>query len=119
MARRSSESGSAPRPTPIVRSQPWMPIWSSMHFLRKHSTTLYLSVIGAFFAGVAAWYGAAFDAGGAHAASFDGARAYADLKMQVDFGPRIPGSQEHASAQAWIRSQLEAAGWTVMVQSST
>ena len=90
-----------------------------MRFLRKHSTAVYLSVIGAFLVGVAAWYGAAFDAGGAQASVFDSARAYADLRTQVDFGPRIPGTDGHARSQAWIRSQLEAAGWTVRVQAST
>jgi Zn-dependent M28 family amino/carboxypeptidase len=90
-----------------------------MRFLRRHSTTVYLSVIAVFLLGVGAWYGAAFDAGGAQTQDFDGARAYADLKTQVDFGPRIPGSEGHARTRAWIRSQLVAAGWTVTVQTST
>lgn len=38
---------------------------------------------------------------------FDGARAYADLKRQVDFGPRVPGAKGHAACRDWIVAELE------------
>ena len=49
---------------------------------------------------------------------FDGERAYADVKTQVAFGPRIPQSQGHDQVQAWIRKELESAGWLVDIQTS-
>jgi Zn-dependent M28 family amino/carboxypeptidase len=49
---------------------------------------------------------------------FEGERAYADVQTQVDFGPRIPGSDGHAKTQEWMRAELEAAGWNVEVQTS-
>ena len=50
--------------------------------------------------------------------NFDGQRAYADVKTQVSFGPRIPGTQGHAQVQEWMRTELESAGWTVEIQTS-
>ena len=49
---------------------------------------------------------------------FDGQRAYADVQTQVDFGPRIPGSEGHAKVQEWMRAELESAGWQVEIQES-
>jgi Zn-dependent M28 family amino/carboxypeptidase len=49
---------------------------------------------------------------------FDGERAYADVQTQVDFGPRIPGSQGHAQVQEWMQAELESAGWQVEIQTS-
>jgi glutaminyl-peptide cyclotransferase len=40
------------------------------------------------------------------------------VQTQVAFGPRIPGSQAHAKVIEWMRSELEAAGWQVQIQSS-
>ncbi|MFN8414371.1 MAG: M28 family peptidase [Anaerolineales bacterium] len=51
--------------------------------------------------------------------SFDSARAYADVQTQVDFGPRIPGSEGHAKIEAWMRAELESAGWTVEIQNTS
>lgn len=48
--------------------------------------------------------------------AFDGRRAYADVVYQVNLGPRTPGSPAHARAVAWIRAELERAGWQVSVQ---
>lgn len=42
--------------------------------------------------------------------TFDSTRAYADLKKQVAFGPRIPGTTGHASCRDWIISELTKAG---------
>lgn len=50
--------------------------------------------------------------------NFDGQRAYEDVKAQVAFGPRVPGSEGHAQVQEWIRTELESAGWTVEIQQS-
>lgn len=47
--------------------------------------------------------------------AFDGAEAYADVLRQVEFGPRIPGSQAHAQTVDWIVSELQAAHWEVEV----
>ena len=44
---------------------------------------------------------------------FDGERAYRDLEAVVAFGPRVPGTPESKSAQAYIRGELEKAGLTV------
>ena len=50
--------------------------------------------------------------------SFDGERAYQDVKTQVSFGPRVPGTEGHAQIQAWIMTELAAAGWQVEIQES-
>ena len=52
------------------------------------------------------------------ASAFDGNRAYRDVKTQVAFGPRIPGSQAHDQIRMWIQAELEAAGWQVEIQTS-
>jgi glutaminyl-peptide cyclotransferase len=39
---------------------------------------------------------------------FDGRRAFALLKKQVEFGPRVPGSAAHEAAAAWLKAQLAA-----------
>jgi len=49
---------------------------------------------------------------------FDGQRANEDVQTQVDFGARIPGSEGHAHVQAWMRAELESAGWQVEIQES-
>lgn len=51
-------------------------------------------------------------------AQFDGQRAYADVLTQVAFGARIPGSEGHAKVLAWMRAELEAAGWQTEIQES-
>lgn len=45
--------------------------------------------------------------------SFDGKRAYADLGRILEFGPREPGSAASASARAYIKREVEAAGLTL------
>lgn len=53
-------------------------------------------------------------------AEFDGRRALQDVEAQVAFGPRVPGSDAHARALAWFRSELAAAGWqTEVIESVT
>lgn len=60
------------------------------------------------------------DAGGvasvrADRPSFDGARAFRDLMTQVEFGPRVPGTDGHAAQLAWMTEQLGALADTVIL----
>ena len=48
--------------------------------------------------------------------NFNGERAFRDLTRQVEFGPRVPGTEPHRQTQAYIRSQLEILGWQVSEQ---
>ena len=50
--------------------------------------------------------------------TFNGERAYADVQTQVSFGPRIPGTDGHASIQQWMGEELVEARWQVEVQES-
>ncbi len=86
--------------------------------MTKRRTALYLIVIGCLLAIVAAWYAVSFWTVATAPVGFDGARALADVQTQVAFGPRTPGSQGHAKVQAWMRTELESAGWIVEIQSS-
>jgi glutaminyl-peptide cyclotransferase len=47
---------------------------------------------------------------------FDGNRAYHDVIVQVNYGPRIPGSLAHSETIAYIQKELETAGWEVLIQ---
>lgn len=49
---------------------------------------------------------------------FDGQRAYDDVKTQVAFGPRSPGTPGHDQIREWIQAELESAGWEVELQVS-
>lgn len=42
--------------------------------------------------------------------SFVGDSAYAAVAAQLDFGPRVPGSEAHQQCAAWLRSELERYG---------
>lgn len=48
----------------------------------------------------------AFSSCAAPIPAFDGERAFADLAYQVEFGPRIPGTDGHRQCAAWIQEQL-------------
>lgn len=48
--------------------------------------------------------------------AFNGDNAYANVKKQVDFGPRVPGTDEHAACKDWLVSELESQGADVIVQ---
>ena len=53
-------------------------------------------------------------------AAFDGQAALADVRRQVEFGPRVPGTAAHARCADWIDSTLRAGGAdTVIVQTAT
>lgn len=86
--------------------------------MTRKKTALYLIVIGLALTGVIAWYAASFRTEETGPVEFDGSRALTDAQAQVAFGPRTPGSQGHAKVQAWMRAELESAGWIVEVQSS-
>lgn len=50
---------------------------------------------------------------------FDGQRAFADLKYQVDLGPRTPGSPAHQAAVEYFSAELTEVGWNVEIQDTT
>ena len=86
--------------------------------MTKRAASIYLILIGLLFIFVSGWYAASFFNKEADSASFDGVRALADVQTQVDFGPRIPGSEGHAKIREWMRIELESAGWQVEVHES-
>jgi len=84
--------------------------------MTKRAVSTYLIVIGILLLLTLGWYIASFLNRKPDSVSFDSSRAYADVQTQVSFGPRIPGSQGHAQVEAWIRAELESAGWVVEIQ---
>jgi hypothetical protein len=51
------------------------------------------------------------------APEFDGERALQYIRTQLDFGPRIPGTEGHVRMAAWLDSTLRSRADTVVVQS--
>jgi len=49
---------------------------------------------------------------------FNGKRAYQDVLVQVNYGPRTPGSIAHTQTVVYIQQELERAGWDVNIQNS-
>ncbi len=47
---------------------------------------------------------------------FDGAAAYELVKRQVDFGPRVPGSEGHRAMADWVEAYLAERSDTLVVQ---
>lgn len=87
--------------------------------MTNKTITIYLAAIGFLLAVVLGWYGySVLSQPQPDATSFDGLRAFEDVKTQVAFGPRIPGTEGHAEVREWMREQLESAGWQVEVQES-
>ena len=84
--------------------------------MTKRAVSTYLILIGVLLILVLGWYIASFLNFEPDPVSFDNSRAYADVQTQVALGPRIPGSEGHAKVEAWIRAELESAGWVVEVQ---
>ncbi|MEW6401079.1 MAG: M28 family peptidase [Chloroflexota bacterium] len=84
--------------------------------MTKRATALYLTIIGVILILVIGWYLASFQTEEPGPVPFDGQRALADVQTQVDFGPRIPGTEGHEQVRGWMRAELESAGWTVEVQ---
>ncbi len=44
--------------------------------------------------------------------SFDGERAMADIRTQVEFGPRVSGRPGHTKCLEWMDGRLRSLGWT-------
>ena len=93
--------------------------------MKNRSIAVYLIIIGLLLAATLGWYAFAFltqpfDAAQDEPVSalFNGERAYADVLTQVGFGARTPGSEGHVKVRAWMREELESAGWQVEVQES-
>ncbi len=51
--------------------------------------------------------------------TFNSDSAYAFVKAQVDFGPRIPGSAAHAACANYLSSKLKTYGFEVIIQKGT
>ncbi|MCX7044703.1 MAG: M28 family peptidase [Candidatus Sumerlaeota bacterium] len=47
---------------------------------------------------------------------FDSRRAFGYLRRQVDFGPRVPGTDGHAQCLAWMEKQFQTAGCQTRLQ---
>ncbi len=87
--------------------------------MTKRRISLYLGSIGLLLGVLGSWYILAFSLNNRTGSKiFDGERAYNDVKTQVAFGPRIPGSEAHAKTLDWLRTNLESAGWQVKIQQS-
>jgi Zn-dependent M28 family amino/carboxypeptidase len=87
--------------------------------LKSRAILLYLSFIGILLLAILGWYTYSYLSQPAEEPdTFDGQRSYTDILTQVTFGPRIPGSAGHDQIRAWMRSELESAGWQVEVQES-
>ncbi len=50
---------------------------------------------------------------------FNGERALADVNQQIEFGPRIPGSDAHQQTVTYISDSLAAANWEVEIRETT
>lgn len=50
---------------------------------------------------------------------FDGAAALALVRAQVDFGPRVPGSEGHGAQLAWMVERLDSLAPEVAVDTFT
>lgn len=87
-----------------------------MKTIKRFSVAFYLSAISLLFLLVISWYWSSFKIQNDQLVSFDGSRAYQDVITQVEMGPRTPGSEGHLKIRAWIKDQLEIAGWTVDIQ---
>jgi len=48
-----------------------------------------------------------------HDVQFDGQRALLFVESQMEFGPRIPGSEASRQTAGWIIEQLESKGWEI------
>jgi Zn-dependent M28 family amino/carboxypeptidase len=89
--------------------------------LKNRSVVILLSGIGIVLLAALGWYAYSnllHNQPEAVPATFDGQRAYDDVKTQVSFGPRIPGTAGHDQVRAWIQAELELARWQVEVQES-
>jgi len=87
--------------------------------MAKKSVLLYLSIIALLLLGALSWYAYSFlSQPTTIPAAFDAQRAYEDVKTQVNFGSRVPGTEGHTKVQEWVKAELESAGWQVEIQKS-
>ncbi len=87
--------------------------------MTQRSVRVYLTAIALLLVITLLWYAYSYLTQPEPAPTdFDGLRAYKDVKTQVAFGPRAPGSEGHAKIREWMRAELESAGWDVDVQVS-
>lgn len=86
--------------------------------MNRRNAVIYLTLIFILLLLVVGWYTASFLTRESESASFSGENAYADVKTQVAFGARTPGSEGHAKVREWMRAELESAGWTVEIHES-
>ncbi len=85
--------------------------------MTKRSFVFLLCMIGVVLLAGLGWYAYSnLSQTEAVSATFDGLRAYDDVKTQVSFGPRSPGTPGHDQIRKWIQTELEATGWQVEVQ---
>lgn len=47
---------------------------------------------------------------------FDRDKAYEFVQKQVDFGPRVPETEQHAACAEWLKSMFESFNWNVQFQ---
>jgi glutaminyl-peptide cyclotransferase len=87
--------------------------------MTRRRVFIYLGFIGLLLLSFGFWYAWAFVLYRQSASlKFDGERAYNDVKTQVSFGPRVPGSVAHSRELDWLRTSLESKGWQVQIQQS-
>lgn len=86
--------------------------------MTKRAASTYLILIGILLTLVVGWYIASFLNVEPASASFDSSRAYADVQMQVSFGPRIPGTSGHNQLIEWLHAELQPIGWMVEIHKS-
>jgi len=87
--------------------------------MKRKTLVILLSILGVVILSALGWYAySSASQSEAISATFDGSRAYEDVKTQVSFGPRIPETAGHDQVRAWIQAELESAGWQVEVQES-
>ena len=87
--------------------------------MKRKTLVILLSILGVVILSALGWYAySSASQSEAISATFDGSRAYEDVKTQVSFGPRIPETAGHDQVRAWIQAELESAGWQVEVQKS-
>lgn len=84
--------------------------------MNKRNATIYLTIIFSLLTLVIIYYIASFLNREPESVTFDSSRAYADVIIQVEMGPRTPGSSGHAQIREWMRAELESAGWIVEIQ---
>jgi Zn-dependent M28 family amino/carboxypeptidase len=95
--------------------------------MTKRTATLYLFIVAVLLLAAAGWYTHVFPFGDGGQGQpqaqpvpvkFDGPRAYADVRAQVAFGSRVPGTAGHTRVREWIQQELLKAGWQAEVQTS-